>query len=491
MSRFTLPRRAFLRGLGGFGIALPALEIMSAGMGGGRALAAATAPKRFVFMYGGISTGRGVRATATSPTIVRDLLVPTTVGANYELTEGLKTLGPLNIKDQITVVSKLKVPWQEQGGTVPTAGRQTVLHYGSVVPQLTGIRQTSAANPSNLPGPTADAVAAQALAGNSKFASLVYRAQVDPYIAEGSMPGRISWRKDATGKLVINEPTVSPQVAFNSLFGNFTAPGAEEAAKAAFLLKQRKSVLDLARVSTQELISRVGSQDKDRLTRHFDEIRDLELRIGELTPPEVASCTKPASPGADPTVNAVRAGWSNEDLRAKLLADLIYYGMVCDLSRVASLQLTFWKCHMGAKALVGRDNDFHDNSHSATISDTLLDNLTPLVAWHIKHFGYLAAKLKSATDVDGKRLIDHTAMVLTFEGGHGYSPEAPTGIGGPHSTENMTCLIAGGSAGGLKPGRHVVAKDKHPVNVINSAFKACGLPAKHGEVTGEIPALFA
>ena len=42
----------------------------------------------------------------------------------------------------------------------------------------------------------------------------------------------------------------------------------------------------------------------------------------------------------------------------------------------------------------------------------------------------------------------------------------------------------------LKQGQHVVAKDKHPGNVLNSAMKAVGVDQNLGEVIGVIPELF-
>ena len=79
--------------------------------------------------------------------------------------------------------------------------------------------------------------------------------------------------------------------------------------------------------------------------------------------------------------------------------------------------------------------------------------------------------------------------VFLHEGGHGLDPSSGK-QNSSHSSERMACLIAG-RAGGLKPGRHVVATNKHPAQVLICAMNAVGVntPAL-GEVSGAMPELF-
>jgi hypothetical protein len=104
----------------------------------------------------------------------------------------------------------------------------------------------------------------------------------------------------------------------------------------------------------------------------------------------------------------------------------------------------------------------------------------------MKHFAYLLGKLRDTPEGTG-RLLDSCAVLLLHEGGHGL--DTATGkLNSTHSTENMACLIAG-RAGGLKAGRHVVAKDKHPANVLITAMNAVGVAGNLPEVSGAIPEL--
>jgi hypothetical protein len=296
-------------------------------------------------------------------------------------------------------------------------------------------------------------------------------------------------------------------VAFNSLFTGFTPSDPVEAQKAAFLLKQRKSVIDLARQSSEALMKKLGKEDQLRMDRHLTEVRNLEQRVNAIAPPTEGACKMLPDPGPDPAwtdyvfdENAppyygitADNGWADEEYRATVMADLIHMAFVCDRSRVASFMITDWKCHLVSYKINGVISDVHGNSHQYTAYPYVNDfeKHAEVVGWHVKHFARLAAKLRDTIDVDGRPILDHTAMVQTYEGGHGFDPEA-NDPDSPHSTENMQCLVAGGSALGLKPGQHIATNGGyHPANAIISAMKAVGAPAKLGEISGEIPRLFA
>jgi hypothetical protein len=146
--------------------------------------------------------------------------------------------------------------------------------------------------------------------------------------------------------------------------------------------------------------------------------------------------------------------------------------------------MTMWKCYMNMKQIAGWESDMHELTHGAGPLESVSDS----VAWHVKHFARLAKKLKDTPDAEGGTLLDNTAMVLTFEGGHGYDPEGGKDASA-HSTENMSVLVAG-HAGGLAGGKHIVADGKHPACATITAMNAVGVPGGLGEVSGDIPELF-
>lgn len=485
-SKFSLSRRSVIKGIGGVSLALPFLEIMA----DNRAFAQTAPARRYILCFGGQSMG-------ADGDPVHNEYVPNTVGANYDLKTALAPLaGYGNIKNEITVVSGLKIPTAyENAGTIPAGGRPNDFHVSTASPLLSGVRASSSSAKVN--GETSDQLVANAIAGNTPFKSLVYRVQAAWYLSVSAPYGRdlISYKKSSTGSLVPVPATVSPKQAFDSLFGNFMPPnnGADEIAKANFVAKSRRSVLDLVAGNTQHVMGKVGNADRLRLQQHLDEIRALELRIQTLPPPAEGICKAPLDPGADPAIGGnqpdgaytTNNGYSDEDARARIFCDLIHLAVSCDLTRVAALQFTMFQSHMNMFPLTGLKNDLHEIGHSGDGTH----GMALAQAWHMKHFGYLVSKFRDTQEA-GVSMLNSMALVMLHEGGHGFDPSSGK-QDSSHSSERMACLIAG-RAGGLKPGNHVVAQDMHPANVLVTAMNAVGAntPAL-GEVSGEIPALRA
>ncbi len=482
--RFTLPRRAVLRGIGGTILGLPFLEAMTGSVRRARA-ASASPPNRFLVCFGGQSLGGD-----DDP--VHNLYVPDVVGPGYDLKAALAPLANHgNVKDEITVVSGLEIP-TANGGSIPAGGRSDSFHIASLSPLLSGVR--SGSKPVN--GPTSDQIVADAIGGGTTFKSLVYRVQASWYLNVGSPSGRemISYRRNADGLLSGIPATVSPRAAFQALSAGWIPPDPDEAARRAFLLRQRKSVLDRVAADTERLVAKLGGADRARLSRHLDEVRDLERRVEAIAPEAGGACQAPVDPGEDPPIGGgqssnggsgfdVNAGYSDEETRARAFCDLIHHAFVCDSTRVASLQFTMAQSHMNMHPLTGIPYDLHEIGHSSHGTA----GVSKGIAWHMKHFAYLVAKLRD-TPEEGGNLLHRTAIVFLHEGGHGRDPSSGKTFSA-HSTENMACLLAG-RVGGLKPGRHVVAPGRHPAQVLATAMDAVGVPtAALGEVQGTLPEL--
>jgi hypothetical protein len=476
MPRFTLPRRAVLRGLAGAAVSLPMLELMQQSP---RARAQTPLPTRYLVTFGGLSTGHP------------DLIVPDTVGTDYDVKRALAPLA--DVKADVSVLSGLVLPQSGPGGWT---GRW---HSSSVGPLVCGVRAPGSAAEGNPLGHgtpiaedvTSDQIVADAVAGNTRFRSLELRAQPEVYRENDATFGIISYRRDPnSGELQPNEPQASPRLAFDSMFTGFTSADPAVAAERAALLEQDRSILDLVRNRAQALIGKLGNADRRRVERHFDEIRDLETRIAEL--PDmgaVAACAPIADPGADDPVRTTQRGlvedsiprylgYANEEKRARVMSDLLHMAFTCDLARSASLVYTFAQCFIDTEALLGiQRTDVHELGHGAGSDEDKADAF----AWHIEHFAYLVAKLRDTPEGAGS-LLDNTVLVFMPEGGWE--------DGDPHSGENMLALIAG-RAGGLRPGQHVATEGAHPARVLISAMNAAGVMTDTlGEVSGRIPELF-
>jgi hypothetical protein len=472
--RSPLSRRAFLAGIGGTAVALPFLDVMR----DSRARAAAPVPpKRYAVWFSGNSTGTS-----------HDLLVPTQTGADYELTGALAKLAEHGgIKSEISIVSGLQIPWEENG-VIPAGGRPREFHSTMMSALLAGMRSDDY----RVRAATSDQVAATVLAGDTAFDSIEYRIQASFY--RGDNDGATISFRDAAGEILPNPPIASPRVAYDALFRTFSATDPAEAERRRRLLAQDRSVIDLVRDSTERLVARLGREDAMRLERHFDEIRALETRLATVAPDTAGACQMLPDPGEDPPiatmsagynasdVNTAIMGYANEEQRARVLCDLMYMAFVCDLTRVASMMVTYPQSFMSVEPICGVASDLHEMSHGQGDDATW----SQAIGWVVGWFGYLAAKLRDAPEGDGS-VLDNSGLALVWEGGWGYDP-ADDAEDRAHSTENMSVLVAG-RAGGLQPGVHIQAIDGHPAQVLNTVLHAVGVESELGEVSGEIAGL--
>lgn len=477
----TLHRRTLLRGLGGVALALPTLEIMLDPHGETFAADGGTLPRRFLVAFDGQSLGADGDGE-------HNRYVPDIVGPGYDLKDATMPLGEYgSVKDEVTIVSGLRIPYNTGSG-IPAGGWDTAFHEEARRPLLCGVRNTES-------GPSSDQIVAAAIGQDTRFASLQYLVQASPYMTSTQPYGRdvLSYIGEI-GSATEIIPESSPRAAWQSLFTGFVPPDPADAAAANALLARRKSVIDLVDARIGRLMNDLGSVDRQRMQRHLDEIRALEKLLDEV--PDVAgSCEMLPDPGQDPPIGAAQASaggsdydvmqsWSDETTRGRVFVDLVHMAFVCDLTRSVSLMYTMFQSYLNSFPVTGSPYDTHELGHSGAGTGTM----SQMVAWHVDQFASLVAKLRDTPEGAGS-LLDNAALVLLHEGGHGYDPGSGSS-NSSHSTENMACMIAG-RAGGLSPGRHVVAADEHPGHVLNSAMLAVGVEQDLGQVSGTLPELFA
>lgn len=487
MPTLRLPRRTFLRGLGGAAVALPMLEIMLDGNGVAQA-AGDPLPLRYLVCFGGFSL-------TTDGAPLDDAYIPTATGPGYPLGAGLLPLQAHGVHDQVTVVSGLSIPSQiaqDENAPIPAGGR-TVHFHAHVNPVVSGMRSAPwTAMDTHIPtvtGPSSDQIVAAAMGGQTAFPSLAYRAQALLYNS-GVYPmnrDTISYRRNAAGDIERVVPVVSPRQAYDALFLGFVPDDPAEAAAKALELDRRRSVLDVVDRRMGGLLDRLGAADRLRLQQHFDEIRALEQRLDATAPDVGGECQQLPDPGQDPPLGGelpneesydVNAGYSDEDARLRLLCDLMHMAFTCDLTRAGSLMFTMFQSFMNVNPISGHAFGLHDLSHNGDPWQ-----LADVIAWHVDHFAYLVARLRDTPEGDGT-LLDSCAVVLLNEAGAGVSYENGSDWSA-HSTDNMAMLVAGG-AGGLRRGEHIVAPGgvSHPGNVIVTAMHAVGVEEEFGEVSG-------
>jgi hypothetical protein len=504
---FRLSRRTLLRGIGGIGVSLPVLDCMLNEHG--TALAASGGmPRRYAVVFAGQAIGgdsweedrsqvAGVRIQEGG-----HFIVPPETGATYTVTTPLVPLETLGLMGDFSLVSGLAIPFaasSTEASAVPAGGAFRDFHGGGSGPLLCGTRSQS---PSfTCRSATSDQIVAQTNRG-SALESLVVRAQPVWYLSGSSFAGRqyISYTGD--GDPV--EAQTSPLIVYRSLFDGFTPMGDAEQARHDFEKRARQSVLSLITDKRAAILAKVGAADRQRLERHFDELRDLENRIAS-TPTGGGACQRPVEPPADPAVGmnnagsgsdtiATNTGYSDEHARARLLADLIHMAFVCDLTRVATLQITCFQSHMNVYPITEMLGtpvraDLHECGHNGDAQNRGQIPVSLCLQWHISHYAYLLDKLKRTPEGAGT-LLDNSAVVFMPEAGHGVQLNDGTSVNQTHSVEKMVLLVAG-RAGGLAPGRHIAATGTHPGKVLVSAMQAVGHTGSTlGEVSGNVPELF-
>jgi hypothetical protein len=505
---FTLNRRTFLRGAGGAAIGLPVLECMLDTNGEALAQGMGSIPKRYAIVFAGMALGgdgwEEDRQMIAGNRTQEDghFIVPRELGANYTMTTPLMPLAAL--KNDYTVLSNLRIPWSStsaEPSEVPEGGAFRGFHGGGKGPLLSGMR--SLAESFVCRGPTSDQVLAQQIGTRTRFDSLVYRAQPSWYLNGSSYAGRqyLSYRGDADRIEALD----GPEVAFGVLFNGFEPTGAAEAARFDFNKRAKLSVLDAILDKRQRLLNRVGSVDRTRLDEHFEEIYALEQRVRAVPPISDGACRVLPSPGPDPAIGgdnagtgsaeiATNTGYSGEAIRARLLADLIHMAFVCDLSRVATLQVTVFQSHMNVSQISADfglpiRSDLHEVGHNGDATTRGQLPVSMCLRWHVEVYAYLLEKMKMTMEGAGS-LLDNSVVIFLPEAGHGTQLNDAASPFATHSVERMMMLIAG-RAGGLSPGKHVDGNNAHPVRGLISAMQAAGYTGDRlGEVSGNIPELF-
>jgi hypothetical protein len=548
-----LKRRTFLRGALGVAVGLPVLECMLDGNGAlpgakssrGFARAANNGlPQRYAIVFAGQALGADgtqrdqVRINDVTTHEESHFIVPGTTDANGNFT--VDTSGALTNADgsvptpllplqadgtlsDITMVSGMQIPWVRgatfapDGSDVPPGGAFRDFHGGGSSPLLSGVRSRDSSFVSQ--GPTSDQLVAALNAGQTNIPSLVFRCQPSFYLSGFDFSGRefISYSAAGSGGRIAAQTNY--QTAWNSLFATFVPSDAAAAAIQDYTQRKRISVLDLVNAKRQALLGKVGAADKVRLGQHFDQLRDLEVRIKAIPPPATGQCQALTDPGAPPAVGgdnngegfdpadpnnqiAQNTGYSGEGQRAQVFADLIHMAFVCDLTRAATLQITAFQSHMNCQGvlptvqqLISRPDvliraDIHENGHNGDPDNKGQLHVSGMLAWHLSFYSYLLKKLKATPEGAGN-VLDNTCVVFMPEAGHGTQLNDDTSPFATHSVDDMVLLV-GGRAGGLVPGRHLpTAGAVHPAQVLLSAMQAVGYAQDtFGEVSGHFAGVF-
>jgi hypothetical protein len=427
-------RRTLLRGLGA-SIALPALDAMTPAR-------SAAAPLRMAFTY--VPNG-----------IIMENWTPVAEGKEYALPRVLQAFAP--IREKTLLLSGLAHVNGRALGDGPGD------HARAAATFLTGVhpRKTAGADIKN--GISADQVAAQALGGNTKFASLelgIEHGRIVGNCDSGyscAYSNAISWRSAETPL----PPEVNPKLVFERLFG-----AGDDVAANPF----RKSILDYVQEDTASLKINLGANDKRKLDEYLTGVREIEKRI------EIAG--KQAKEVARPDMEKPEGIPVDFEEHITLMYDLMTVAFQTDSTRIA----TFMVGREGSNNTyrqIGVPDAHHGISHHRGDLEKV-EKLTKINEYHALLFARWLQKLAATKDGDGS-LLDHMMIVY----GSSLSD------GNRHSHHDLPILLAGGANGKLQMGRHVRYPKETPLtNLYLSLLDHAGVrPEVLGDSTGRLTSL--
>jgi hypothetical protein len=266
ISKMSLPRRLFLRGMGA-AVALPFLEAMVPAF---TALAQSpAAPRR---RFGAVFFPNGAIVEAWNPRAA---------GLNFEFSPILKPLEAF--RDSLVVVSNLT-----RAGT--TAGDHAVSAAG----WLTGVYAKRTEAEDVRAGTTIDQVVASRIGQDTVFPSLeVATEDFTSYVGACTVgfscvyANTISWSSPTTPLPM----EINPRVVFERMFGE---PGT--ARQREQRQKRDLSILDLITQDAADLRVRLGTGDRKRLGDYLDNIREIERRIQRAEQHAASDVVAPTAP---------------------------------------------------------------------------------------------------------------------------------------------------------------------------------------------------
>ena len=440
LTKKHLSRRTFLQGVGAT-VALPLLDSMAAAQTSiGRS--AAAAKPRFVAFY--------VPHGATM-----DKWTPSGEGTGFAFGEILKPLEPF--RDRLNIVSGLAHPYVAgAGGADVSAGAN---HTRAAAVFLTGAVPQRGAQ-AHL-GMSADQAVAEHIGQDTPLPSLELSIEEAVLNCEASFScayrNSISW-KSATEPLPMYN---NPRLVFEKLFG----AGATDAERRA-RRSETRSLLDSVTGQIAGLQKDLPAGDRRRLTQYLEDVREIERRIQRAEASASRDLALPDVPtGVPPTFQE----------HLKLLMDLQVIALQADITRVSTLMFARELSTAVFPETSIRD-PFHNLSHHSNDRGNM-DRFAQLNTYHVTKLAYFLDRLAKTQEGDGT-LLDHSLVLY----GSSLSD------GNQHNFSPLPIVLAGGGAGRVKGGRHLVfPKDTHMSNLLVALLDKLDVPTeKFGDSTGAL-----
>ena len=439
ITRRTLPRRTFLRGMG-TAVALPFLDAMTPALA---KPAAGKAPVRMAFVY--VPNGMDMRHW------------------------NMDTRGSLGI---------LRRPWRARAhkndilvlGTSRQHGTRAARRRGRSRrcsgSYLTGVQVKKSVRDIRAAVSMDQLVADQI--GKRRVASL----EVARRLATGGrlrlrlfvrVHQQFAWRSE-TQPL---PPILDPRALFERLFGD----GAELSLEARTQRRiDRRSILDFITEDTRALHGNLGPTDQRKLDEYLSSIRQIEEQLKRA---------EQENAQVDPGMEKPYGIPSDFAEHFRLMTDMITVAFQADLTRVVTFLVTREGTSRAYRE-IGIPDGHHPLTHHRNIVEQM-DKVAKINYYQMEQFSTWVGKLKAAQEGNGS-LLDNSMIVY----GAGLSD------GNQHTHHDLPTLIAGhGGDNFIKTGRRVVYRKETPMcNLFLTMMDRMGTKMDHfGDATGHLNGL--
>ena len=403
LSRKSLPRRTFLRGLGA-SISLPLLDAMVPAATAAK-LTAAKPVKRlgFIFMPMGCDLSRWT---------------PRDEDRLDQLSPILESLA--GVKDQVSVLSNLELQPAYPG-----------THATSNSAFLSAARAKRTESSDYFLGTTVDQIAARHIGHETQLPSLEMSMDLMQTVGQCDngyacvYQNNLSWSSPTTPM----PAEAHPRLVFESLFGDGGTPEERRAA-----LRLRASLLDSVGEELASLKRELGAADRSKVDDYLESVREIERRIQKAE----AEATERPLPDLD-RPSGVPNSYADH---ARLMFELQILAFQGDITRVTTFQLARETSNRTYPE-IGVADPHHPLSHHGNNPEKIA-KMAKINAFHVSLFAEFLEKMRGTSDGDGT-LLDHSLFLYG------------SGMGNPnvHDHQNLPIIVAGGAAGGVKGGRHL------------------------------------
>ncbi|MBI4905942.1 MAG: DUF1552 domain-containing protein [Acidobacteria bacterium] len=418
MTRKSLPRRMFLRGMG-TAVALPFLDAMAPAMSNSRVTG--KPPVRMAFVY--VPNGIDMR----NWTPAEDGPLP------VELPRILKPLEPL--RKDITVLSNLT----HNNGRALLDGAGD--HGRCCGAYLTGVQPRKTYVDIKC-GISMDQIVANSIGSQTRFPSLEVGME-DARQAGDCDSGyscaytnNLAWRSE-TQPL---PPVLDPRAMFERLFGDGAELTPEQRARRT---RFRRSILDFVSEDTKKLQGNLGPTDKRKLDEYLSSIREIERQLEKAEKDNAQINPGMSKPYGVPADFA-------EHFR--LMTDMITVAFAADLTRVVTFLVTR-EGSSRAYREIGIPDGHHPLTHHMNKPD-MMEKVAQINTYHTKQLSAWLQKLKGTKEGDGS-VLDNSMIIY----GAGLSD------GNRHTHEDLPTLMIGrGGNNWIKSERRVTYRRETPMS---------------------------